>query len=172
MDHGYPLNKEFLAAKITKASVRQSLGLGCQDYNQTSLFPDPPPKDQPTEQQKNWKGGNQQHRGPTKSSCSEVQKGMVTKLLTSQERQNHLQSSFLLRRPKTQPRGSMTSCLNHRPPVDNKTEANLCLLHQVRPSTHFHNPLFPVAVLRATPCNFGGEGEDSGGSKARLKSPR
>lgn len=61
--------------------------------------------------------------GPTKSSRSEVQKWVCDQIIDFSREAKPPGSSFPPESPKLQPRGSMTSCLNHRPPVDNKNRS-------------------------------------------------
>ncbi|XP_068818424.1 MAP7 domain-containing protein 3 isoform X2 [Capricornis sumatraensis] len=60
---------------------------------------------------------------PTKSSRSEAQKWVCDQIIDFSREAKPPGSSFPPESPKLQPRGSMTSCLKHQPPVDNKNRS-------------------------------------------------
>lgn len=61
--------------------------------------------------------------GPSKSSHSEVQKWVCDQIIDFSSETEQPVSSFPPESPEHQPRGSVTSCLSHQPPIDNKNRS-------------------------------------------------
>ncbi|XP_043315585.1 MAP7 domain-containing protein 3 isoform X7 [Cervus canadensis] len=61
--------------------------------------------------------------GPSKSSHSEVQKWVCDQIIDFSSETEQPVSSFPLESPEHQPRGSVTSCSSHQPPIDNKNRS-------------------------------------------------
>ncbi|OWJ99248.1 hypothetical protein Celaphus_00009555 [Cervus elaphus hippelaphus] len=61
--------------------------------------------------------------GPSKSSHSEVQKWVCDQIIDFSSETEQPVSSFPPESPEHQPRGSVTSCSSHQPPIDNKNRS-------------------------------------------------